>query len=151
AAREPLNGITRLDRDHPDVERLCGLAFRKRHASKGADRFAEGPIDIRAHTFGCEDKAINIAPEPHRVEPEYPLIAFGGGGCRRQAVDGGLLDALGVDVLDPPRIEIGRQRLLRRYTHHVHAQGLSTSFPYAEHRLGGVVERELFRLDKSEA
>src|SRR5439155_1617018 len=77
ATREALNRVIRPNRDDPDVQRLCRLAFRDRHAAEGADRFAKSAIDLRCGALRGEDKAIDIAAEPHRIQPKHPLIAFG--------------------------------------------------------------------------
>ena len=68
-----------------DPQRLGRLAFRQAHAAEGPDRIAEGAVDLRRHALGGEDEAIDIAAEAHRIEPERPLIALGGGGRGRRS------------------------------------------------------------------
>src|SRR5262249_481603 len=84
AARQALDRVTGCDRHDLDAQRLCRLAFRQRHATEGADRFAKGTIDLRARALGGEDEAIDVAAEPHRIEPKRPLVALGHCGRRRQ-------------------------------------------------------------------
>src|SRR6516162_6483971 len=150
AARQALDGVTACDGHDLDVQRLCRLAFRQRHATEGADRFAKGAIDLRGRALGGEDEAIDVAPEPHRIEPKHPLVALGGCGRRRQPVDDGLLDGFGVDVLDPAGGQVIRERLFRGHAHDIEPQGLAAAFLDAENRLRGVVEHESLRRQEGE-
>src|SRR5262249_46619276 len=98
AARQALDRVAGCDGHDLDVQRLCRLAFRQRHATEGADRFAKGAIDLRGRALGGEDETIDVATEPHRIEPKHPLVALGGCGRCWQPVDCDLLDGFGVDV-----------------------------------------------------
>src|SRR5262249_42157905 len=69
AARQALDRVTGCDGHDLDVQRLCRLAFRQRHATEGADAFAKGTIDLRGRAVGGEDEAVDVAAEPHHIEP----------------------------------------------------------------------------------
>src|SRR6202020_1505477 len=94
---------------------------------------------------------VDLAAEADRIEAERPLVALGGGGRRREAVDRELLDRSRLDVLDPTGVEIFDQRLLRRDFYDIKPQRLVAGLPDAEHRLRGVVEREALRCGECEA
>src|SRR2546430_300908 len=151
AARQALDRVTACDGHDLDVQRLCRLAFRQRHATEGTDGFAKGAIDLRGRALGGEDEAIDVASEPHRIEPKHPLIALGGRGRRRQPVDDDLLDGFEVDVLDPAGVEVNRERLFRGHAHDIEPQGLAAALLDAENRLRGVVEHESLRRQEGEA
>src|SRR5215472_8488916 len=148
AARQALDRVTACDGHDLDVQRLCRLAFRQRHATEGADGFAKGAIDLRGHALGGEDEAIDVASEPHRIEPKHPLVALGGRGRRRQPVDDGVPDRFGVDVLDPAGAEVIRERLFRGHAHDIEPQSLAAAILDAENRLPGVVEHESLRREE---
>ena len=114
------------------------------------DRLAKCLIDLRRHLLGREDEAIDVAAEPHREQPERPLVALGGRGRGREAVDGELLDGLAVDVLDPAGVEIGRQRLLGGHSHDIEPQRLAAALLDAENGLRRVVEDKSLRRHEGE-
>ena len=72
-ARQFLDGVPGLDGHDLEVQRLRRLAFRQRHAAERADRFAEGAVDLRGRALRGKDEAIDVAAEPHRVEPKRPI------------------------------------------------------------------------------
>ena len=120
------------------------------HAPEAHDRIAERLVGLCALVLGREDEAVDVAAEAHGVKPERPVVAARARGCRREAVDGRVLDAGLIDVLDPARLEISGQRLLGRHADDVESQGFAAAVLEAEHRLRGVVEREARRRREGE-
>src|SRR3981189_1356538 len=111
-ARQSFDRFPGLDGDDLEMHGLRSLAFRQCHAAESPDRFAEGAIDLRGRAFRGKDETIDVGSESHRIEPKYPLVAFGGCGRSLQPVDAGVLDGLGVDILDPAGVEGLGRRLL---------------------------------------
>src|SRR5262249_50470873 len=151
AARQALDRVTACDGHDLDVQRLCRLAFRQRHATEGADGFAKGAVDLRGRALGGEDEAIDVAAEPHRIEAKHPLVALGGRVRRRQPFEDDVLDGLGVDPPAPTGLEEIPERLFRGHAHDIEPQSLAAGPLDAENRLRGVVEHESLRRQESEA
>src|SRR4029079_5745440 len=105
-------------------------------------RITERAVGLLGPAFSGENKAIDVTAEAQGEEPERPAGAACGGGCRRETVDGELLDPAWIGVFHPAGLEIIGQRLLCRHAHHIQTQRFITSVLEAEHRLCGVVERE---------
>ena len=137
--------------DDLQPQRMDRRAFLQAHASEGCDRLAEGAVARRRHRLGGEDEAIDVAAEAQGKQPERPLLAFGGRGRHRKAVDLEFLDAAGIDILDPARLEIICQRLFGRHADKIEAHGLAAAVLEAKHRLRRIVEREAGRRREGEA
>ena len=72
------------------------------------------------------------------------MIAAGGGGRRREAVDADILCRGPVYILHPAGIEIVTERLLRRHAHDIEAYRLRAAVANAHHGLRGVLQHIAF-------
>src|SRR6478609_10544532 len=151
APGELFDRVATLDLDHLQPQRLRRGDLIGRHATERAERVSEALVHRLGSILRRVDDAVDLAAEPHHVEPKRPLVALGGRGRRREAADHHLLDGLGVDVFDPAGVEILRQGLFGRHTDDVEAQRLRAVVFDAEHRLRRVIEYETLRRGKGEA
>src|SRR6478735_9002764 len=151
AVCELFDRIVCADRNDLEAKRFDLLALLQGHAAEGHDGFAKLLVDLCGSVLGSENKAIDVTAETHRKNAERPISAAGCCGYGLKAVDGKFLDAGGIDIFHPSRLQVVGQRLFGRHAHHVYTQGFAAALLEAEHGLGGIVEREAGWGHKTEA
>ena len=148
--RHRFHRIAGLHGDDLDSQRPRGLYLGQRQAPERIHGVAETAVSLGGFCLGREDETVDVAAETQRIDPELPLIAAGGRGRRRKAIDGQILRGCLVDVFHPAGIEIIAERLFRRNAHDVEAHRLRAAFANADHGLRGVFEHETLRNLESE-